>query len=47
MKFQDLKNGRFYWEDCFDVMKTIPDSCIEKDEVYANKAIERIKNHAT
>jgi site-specific DNA-methyltransferase (adenine-specific) len=29
LKFQDLKNGRFYWEDCFDAMKEIPDGVID------------------
>ncbi len=29
MKYQDLKNGRFYWEDCFDAMKEIPDGVID------------------
>lgn len=29
MRFQDLKNGRFYWEDCFDVMKEIPDGVVD------------------
>lgn len=29
MKFQDLKNGRFYWEDCFDAMNEIPNNCID------------------
>jgi len=29
MKYQDLKAGRFYLEDCFDAMKQIPDSVID------------------
>ena len=29
MKFQDLFNGRFYNEDCFEAMKEIPDGCID------------------
>lgn len=29
MKYQDVKNGRFYWEDCFDAMKEIPDGVID------------------
>lgn len=29
MKFQDLKNGRFYNEDCFEAMKEIPDGVID------------------
>ena len=29
MKYQDIKNGRFYWEDCFDAMKEIPDGVID------------------
>jgi len=29
MKYQDLKNGRFYWEDCFDAMKEIPDGVVD------------------
>ena len=29
MKYQDLKNGRFYWEDCFDAMKEIPDGTVD------------------
>lgn len=29
MKYQDLNNGRFYWEDCFDAMKDIPDGVVD------------------
>lgn len=29
MKYQDLHNGRFYWENCFDVMATIPDGVVD------------------
>ena len=29
MNFQDLRNGRFYNEDCFDAMKEIPDGVID------------------
>lgn len=29
MIFNDLKNGRFYNEDCFDAMKEIPDGVID------------------
>lgn len=29
MKFQDLKNGRFYNECCFDALKEIPDNVID------------------
>lgn len=29
MRYQDLKNGRFYWEDCFDAMKEIPNNVID------------------
>lgn len=29
MIFQDLKNGRFYNEDCFDAMREIPDGVID------------------
>lgn len=29
MKYQDLNNGRFYWEDCFDAMKEIPDGVVD------------------
>jgi site-specific DNA-methyltransferase (adenine-specific) len=29
LKYQDIKNGRFYWEDCFDAMKEIPDGVID------------------
>ena len=29
MKYQDLANGRFYWEDCFNAMKEIPNNCID------------------
>lgn len=29
MKYQDLKNGRFYWEDCFDAMKEIPNGVVD------------------
>ena len=28
-KFQDLQNGRFYWADCFDAMKEIPDGVVD------------------
>lgn len=27
--FQDIKNGRFYLGDCLEVMKSIPDGCID------------------
>ena len=27
--FQDIKNGRFYLGDCLEVMKQIPDGCID------------------
>lgn len=27
--FQDIKNGRFYLGDCLEVMKDIPDGCID------------------
>jgi len=29
MKYQNLQNGRFYWEDCINVMKEIPDDVID------------------
>lgn len=29
MRYQDLNNGRFYWEDCFDAMKDIPNGVID------------------
>lgn len=29
MNFQDLRNGRFYNEDCFDAMRDIPDGAID------------------
>ena len=27
--FQDIKNGRFYWGDCSEIMKEIPDGVID------------------
>lgn len=29
INFQDLQNGRFYWADCFDAMKEIPDGVVD------------------
>jgi site-specific DNA-methyltransferase (adenine-specific) len=29
MRYQDLRNGRFYNEDCFDAMATIPDGVVD------------------
>lgn len=29
MIFTDIKNGRFYNEDCFDAMREIPDGVID------------------
>src|ERR1700684_1713637 len=29
MSYQDISKGRFYLGDCFDVMKEIPDNCID------------------
>lgn len=56
MKHIDIKNGRFYNEDCFDATKEIPAIasinlnrrwvCIEKEKEYADLAIERIRNHS-
>ena len=36
--FQDIKHGRFYLGDCLEVMKEIPDGCIEQLEEYYDKA---------
>ena len=43
MQFKDLKNGRFYNEDCFDAMREIPDGVIDMilcDLPYGTTAIK-------